>query len=148
MTSDMLHCSQMGLAICVNLQAAGAFSSPSLQCNVCPYLTFAQARPVRLPATQFLFLSEAVHCILLLLSFFMALAACCFANIENKELSFPTSLRFLLPPSGSFRTLCFISIFTCMSCKSQPAFSKSQPAFSKSQPANTKVSRPLSGQRG
>ena len=41
---------------------------------------------------------------------FKALTACCFANMDANQLSFPTSLRFLLPPSGSFPTLRFISV--------------------------------------
>jgi hypothetical protein len=35
---------------------------------------------------------------------------CYFANIEANELSFPTSLCFLLPDAGSFPTLRFISV--------------------------------------
>jgi hypothetical protein len=101
-----------------------------------------------------------------------SLAACWFVNIESKALSFHTSLRFLLPPLGSFPILCFISVhgdlrtyhlsrhisrqdwhsrFDLLS----PFIKRtrtwwdpchSQPAHFKSHLANTKVSRKLAGQ--
>jgi hypothetical protein len=59
----------------------------------------------------FLFPFEDVYCMgLLNLDLFKTLTACYFANMEAKDLSFPTSLRFFLPPSGSIPTLCFISV--------------------------------------
>ena len=82
--------------------------SPFLQCHVCPFLT-GYGRPALLRETPFIFPFEAVHCMRLRLDLFKALTACCFANMEANDLSFPTSLRFLLPPSGSFPTLRFIS---------------------------------------
>ena len=41
--------------------------STSLHCHVCPFVTGAQARPVLLRPTAFLFPFESVHCMRLLL---------------------------------------------------------------------------------
>ena len=86
--------------------------SPCLQCHVCPFLKFSDLRtdsayvascnPISFPFWTCALYSS--------LDWFRSLAACCFTNIKVKELSFPISSRFLLPPSGSFPTLCFISI--------------------------------------
>ena len=66
-----------------------------------PILTGAQARPALLRLTPFLFLFELYASGAL----FKSQAVCCFANMEVKELSFPTSLRFILPLSGSLPRL-------------------------------------------
>jgi len=73
------------------------------------FLTGAQARPAlsQVRLTQLPFLLEAVprDCMLIVLGF-KSQAAHCFLNVEAKEFSFPTSLRFLL---HAFPTLRFIS---------------------------------------
>ena len=51
---------------------------------------------------------ETVYCMgLLNLDLFKTLTVYYFSNMEAKDMSFPTSLRFFLPPSGSIRTLYF-----------------------------------------